>query len=152
MKTLSAAVALACLPGFVSAKNVPYPTENVAAFVAERLDVTTLPEAIRPKRLKGKKTFAEYGFVASHLEEKEAQLTAAQGDRQISIRILDRNSAAIFACVQVHETGANGDFQRAIRITGKNSASLLKSRESFRDFAGCPDVGGLDSETDSYGG
>jgi len=152
MKTLSAAVALACLPGFVSAKNVPCPTENVAAFVVERLDVTTLPEAIRPKRLKGKKTLAEYGFVPSHLEEREAQLTAAQGDLQISITILDQNSAAIFACVQVHGTGANGDFQRAIRIAGKNAGSLLKSRESFRDFAGCPDVGGLDNGADPYGG
>ncbi len=63
MKLLSGVLALACVPAAFAANNAPLPKDNVAEFVAERLDVTTLPASIRPKSQKSKKTFADYGYV-----------------------------------------------------------------------------------------
>jgi hypothetical protein len=56
MKPFCGTVVLACTP-FVGAGNeAVYPTEKVAAFVFEKVDVTSFPSTIRPKPVKGKKT------------------------------------------------------------------------------------------------
>ena len=57
MKLFCGVMALACVPVLLASNNVPYPKENVAKFVVEKLDVTTLPSTIRPKPEKKKKTF-----------------------------------------------------------------------------------------------
>jgi hypothetical protein len=46
-----------------------YPTEKIASFVIEKVDITTFPSALRPKREKGKKTFRDYGSVARELDD-----------------------------------------------------------------------------------
>jgi len=152
MKALYAAVALAIVPGVLSANDATYPSEKVAAFVVERLDATTLPQPIRPKHEKGKKTLAEYGFVPREVQEKEAVLSGGQDGREIGIRILEQNASGIFACVQGRSQSSNEDFQRVLLIKHESKGSLLKTRESFRDFAGCPAIGNTDGGSDSYGG
>ena len=54
-----------------------YPTEKVAEFLVEKLDVKTLPPEIQPKPEKGKKTFEHCGYVTRKLDEKEVVLEAA---------------------------------------------------------------------------
>jgi hypothetical protein len=71
----------------------------VAAFVAEKLDLTSLPSAFRPKKEKGKKTFADYGFTAQTVNENEAVIEAAGGVRRLAIRALDQKSSGIYVCV-----------------------------------------------------
>lgn len=152
MKVLYAAVALASVPCLLSANEAPYPTEKVAAFVVERLDAMTLPQFIRPKHAKGKKTLADYGFTPRAVEEKEARLSGTQDNREISIRILEQNASGIFACVESRGPGNNDAFQRVLFIKYENKGSFLKSRESFREFAECPEIGNPDSGSNSYGG
>lgn len=84
----------------LAGNNVSYPKENVAEFVVEKLDVTTLPPTIRPKPEKNKKTFGDYSYVTRQLDDKEGLVEAAPGGSQINIRILEQKSSGIYVCVQ----------------------------------------------------
>jgi hypothetical protein len=121
--------------------------------VVENLDVTTLPAGIRPKRDHGKKTFSDYGYVATSLDENQAVVATPTGT-QINIKILEQKSSEIYVCVTgPDENASNGKIQRVFLLKVKNSGSLLKGRESWKEFDACPVMGGADhdSTADSYG-
>jgi len=63
-KVLVAVVALSYAPLGVAGNKAAYPKGKVAAFVVEKLDLASLPSTFRPKKEKGKKTFADYRFTA----------------------------------------------------------------------------------------
>lgn len=150
MKLLYGVLALVCMPAIVEGNDGTYPKERLAEFVVAKLDVTTLPSAIRPKRKKGKKTFAEYGYVAREVADKEALVVAeAPASPQISIKVLEQKSAGIFVCVGGQAKDANSHVQRVYLLRMKNANSLLKGRESWREFDGCPALGGVEDEASS---
>jgi hypothetical protein len=70
MKLLYGVIVLAFAPLVFAGNGARYPSEKIAAFVFEKVDVTTLPSAIRPKKIKNKKTFGDYGYVAREVEKK----------------------------------------------------------------------------------
>ena len=153
MKLICGLMALACLPVTLASSNVPYPKENVAEFVVEKLDVTTLPSAIRPKPEKRKKTFGDYGYATRQLDEKQA-LVEAPGDAQINIRILEQKTSGIYVCVEgPGKHASSGQFQRVFLLKLNGASGLLKGREAVKEFDDCPAIG-VDpaSVADSYGG
>jgi hypothetical protein len=120
--------------------------------VVEKLDLTSLPSALRPKKEKGKKTFADYGFTVQTVDESEAVLEAAGGVKRLAIKVLDQKSSGIYVCVaEPGENGGSAKTQSVILLKRKDANALLKGRESFREFATCPVVGGSDSTSNSYG-
>ena len=150
-KVLLAIVALSYAPLVVTGDEAAYPKEKVAAFVVEKLDLTSLPSALRPKKEKGKKTFADYGFTVQTVDESEAVLEAAGGVRRLAIKVLDQKSAGIYVCVaEPGENGGSAKTQSVILLKRKDANALLKGRESFREFTACPVVGGSDSTSNSY--
>jgi hypothetical protein len=152
-KVLLAVVALSYAPLVMAGDKAAYPNEKVAAFVAEKLDVTSLPSTFRPKKEKGKKTFADYGFTVQTVGENEAVIATAAGVKRLAIKVLDRKSSGIFVCLA--EPGENGDpakTQSVVLLKRKDATALLKGRESWREFAACPVIGGSDSTANSYGG
>jgi hypothetical protein len=154
MKLLCGVMALACVPVALAGKNVSYPKENVAEFVAAKLDVTTLPSTIRPKPEKGKKTFGDYGYVTQEVDEKQALVEATPGGSQINIRILEQQMFGIYVCVGgPAKNVSGGQIQRVFLLKLKNASGLLKGRESSKELDGCPVIG-VDPAaiTDSYGG
>lgn len=154
MKLFCGVIALACVPAALASNNVSYPDENVADFVVKKLDVTTLPSPIRPKPEKGKKTFGDYGYETHQLDEKEALAEKAPGGSQINVKILEQKSSGIYVCVQgLNKNASIGQIQRVYFLKLKNADGLLKGRESFKEFDGCPAIG-VDpaSEGDSNGG
>ena len=76
MKRLSGLLALACVPAVLAGNNAPLPKDNVAEFVAQKLDITTLPSSIRPKPQKSKKTFADYGYAMRQIDDKQKLVEA----------------------------------------------------------------------------
>jgi hypothetical protein len=151
-KVLLAIMALSYAPLAVAGDEDAYPKEKVAAFVVEKLDLTSLPSALRPKKEKGKKTFADYGFTVQTADESEAVLEAAGGVKRLAIKVLDQKSSGIYVCVA--EPGANGGSaktQSVILLKRKDGNELLKGREVSREFTACPVVGGSDSTSSSYG-
>ena len=133
--------AVAALAG----NNAPGPKEKVAEFVVEKLDVTTLPPAIRPKREKGKKTFGDYGYATRQVDEKEAWVEAAPGGAQVSIRILEQGASGIYVCAG--NTGKDESYahiQRMLLLKLKASRRQLKSREASKEFNSSPVIGGTD--------
>src|SRR5216683_7829923 len=105
-KVLLAVVALSYSPLAVAGNEAAYPKENVAAFVVEKLDLTSLPSEFRPKKKKGKKTLEDYGFTAQRIDENEAIIEATGGVKRLAIKVLDQNSSGIYVCVT--EPGENG--------------------------------------------
>jgi hypothetical protein len=151
-KVLLAVLALSYAPLVVAGNEAAYPKEKVAAFVVEKLDLTSLPSAFRPKKEKGKKTFADYGFMAQRIDENEAMIEAAGGVRRLEIKVLDQKSSGIYVCVaEPAENGGETKAQSVVLLKRKNPNALLKGRESFREFTACPVIGGSYSETNSYG-
>jgi hypothetical protein len=98
-KVVLAIVALSYAPLGVAGNKAEYPNEKVAEFVIEKLDVTSLPSTFRPKKEKGKKTFADYGFTVQTVDENEAIIEAAGGVRRLAIKVLDQKSSGIYVCV-----------------------------------------------------
>jgi hypothetical protein len=154
MKLICGVLALAAVPVAFASSHAPYPESNVAEFVFEKLDVTTLPSAMRPKHAKGKKTFADYGYVASQVDENNAHLRASTDTSPINMRVLEHNPAGIYVCVASQSKQENiVEFQRVVLLKLKNSDGLLKGRESSKEFERCPAIGSDPaSETNSYGG
>jgi len=152
-KVLLAVVALSYSPLAVAGNEAAYPKENVAAFVVEKLDLTSLPSEFRPKKEKGKKTLQDYGFTAQRIDENEAIIEAAGGVRRLAIKVLDQKSSGIYVCVtEPGENGGGTKAQSVVLLKRKTPNTLLKGRESFREFAACPVIGGTDSATNLYGG
>jgi hypothetical protein len=152
-KVLLAVVALSYSPLVVAGNEAAYPKENVAAFVVEKLDLTSLPSEFRPKKEKGKKTLEDYGFTAQRIDENEAIIEAAGGVRRLAIKVLDQKSSGIYVCVtEPGENGGDTKAQSVVLLKRTNPNTLLKGRESFREFGACPVIGGSDSTTNSYGG
>jgi hypothetical protein len=154
MKTnvLLAVVALSYAPLGVAGNKAEYPNEKVAEFVIEKLDVTSLPSTFRPKKEKGKKTFADYGFTVQQVDENEAVVEAVGGMKKLSIKVLDQKSSGIYVCVaEPGENGGQAKTQSVLLLKRNEPRALLKGRESFQEFATCPVIDGSDSTTSSYG-
>jgi hypothetical protein len=151
-KVLLAVAALSYAPLLMAANEAAYPKEKVAAFVVEKLDLTSLPSEFRPKKEKGKKTLADYGFTAQRMDENEAIIEGTGRVRRLAIKVLDQKSSGIYVCVaEPGENGGDTKAQSVLLLKRKNPNALLKGRESFREFAVCPVIGGSDSATSSYG-
>ena len=155
LTAMFAVAALFYAPLALARNNAAYPNEKVVQFVVEKLDVTSLPSTIRPKKEKAKKTFADYGFTAQSLDEHEAILDEPGGARKFSIKILEQQSSGIYVCfAEPVQNGGKAKTQSVFLLRRKDSSGLLKGRESFREFAACPVIGGNDqnSATNGYGG
>ena len=104
---------------------------------------------------KKKKTFSDYGYVTRQLDEKQVLVEATSGGSQISIRILEQKASEIYVCVEgPGKNASGGKIQRVFLLKLKNADGLLKGRESWKEFSGCPAIGGADSDSAAggYGG
>jgi hypothetical protein len=150
-KAVLAVVALAYAPLGVAGNKAEYPNAKVAEFVVEKLDVTSLPSTFRPKKEKGKKTFADYGFTVQTVDENEAVIETANGVKRLAIKVLDQKSSGIYVCVAAPgENGGQAKTQSVLVLKRNDPSALLKGRESFREFAACPVIGGSDATANSY--
>jgi hypothetical protein len=148
MKVLCGLIVLTCVSLALARNNAAYPMQKVAEFLVEKLDVTTLPPEIQPKREKGKKTFEDYGYVTRKLDEKGVLLEAPHKGSQIAIRVLEQTAHGIYVCVDAQGLNTrNGRFQRMRLLERKNANELLQSRESWKEADGCPAIGGLDTDS-----
>lgn len=151
-KVLLAVLCLSYVSPGAARNKTEYPNDKVAEFVINKLDVTSLPSGFWSKKVKGKKTIADYGFTAQTLNDNEAVIET-DGVRKLAIKILDQKSSGIYVCIGT--PGVNeGDTktQSVVLLRMKDSSALLKGHESFREFAACPIIGGSDPSESSYGG
>jgi hypothetical protein len=141
-----AAVAYASL--VTARESASYPHAKLASFVVETLDLTSLPSAYRPKKEKGKKTLADYGYATHKLEEKEALVEASDGTLKLSFTILEAGVTGIYACVaEPAQNGGDPKIQSVILLKRKDSTALLKGQESSKNFRLCPVIGGSDNDS-----
>ena len=146
-----AVAAVACAAVALPAKDTPYPSEKLAAFVVDKLDVTSLPAPYRPKKQKGKKTLTDYGYTVQKLRETEALVEAAGSTNELSIKILQDGPTGIYACMaEGIADGHDPKAQSVILLKRKGPTDLLKGRETWREFKSCPVIGESDSNFQSY--
>ena len=152
-KVVLALAALSCAPLTMAGDKAVYPTEKVAEFIVAKLDITSLPGAVRPKKEKGKKTFADYGFTKQEVDESEATIQAVGGARKLSIKVLDQRSSGIYVCItEPGQIAGQAKMQSVILLKRSNSNTLLKGRESWREFASCPVVGAAEKYPEEIAG
>jgi len=153
MEMLVAVAAMACASIALSAEDAPYPNGKLAAFVVEKLDVTSLPTVYRPKKQKGKKTLTDYGYTVRKLDEMEALVEEAGGTRRLAIKILQEGTAGIYACLaEPARDGGDPKAQSVILLKRKDSSDLLKVRETWREFKSCPAIDASADNSGAYGG
>jgi len=153
-KLLSGVMILVCGVTTVAGNGAAFPKENVRAFVAEKLDVTTLPAAIRPKREKNRKTFGDYGYVMSQAGDEVELVEEMPGGPQINIRILEQNNSGMYVCVERPSSSSDASrVQRVVFLKLKDGGTRLKGSETFKEFERCPVIGAdPDDGPSSYGG
>ena len=156
MKTKKVVLALAALsytPITVAGDKDVYPRERVAEFIVEKLDVTSLPAALRPKKEKGKKTFADYGFAGQEVDERETIIQAVGGTKKLSIKVLDQRSPGIYVCItEPGQIAGQAKMQSVVLLKRNDPNALLKGRESWREFASCPVVGTAEKDSEVSAG
>ena len=144
---LIALVAFSCVP-LASARNKSaFPDENLAQFVVEKLDLTSLPSAFRPKREKGKKSFVDFGFQLQNVRENDAVIAGGNGAKSLSLKVLNRAATGFFVCIA--QAGAKGDTtaaQSVVLLKWNDRDASLKAHATFREFSACPAIGGDASE------
>jgi hypothetical protein len=152
MKMLCGMIVLATASVALANNTASFPKDKVTKYVVEKLDVTTLPSGIRPKADHGKKTFSDYAYVTSSLNENQAVVTTPTGTK-INITILEQKSSEIYVCVAGTGENPTDKIQRVFLLKLKDSGSPLKGRESWKEFDACPVIGGTDhdSTADAYG-
>jgi hypothetical protein len=153
IKVVLALAALSYAPLTVAGNKDVYPTERVAEFIVEKLDVTSLPAAVRPKKEKGKKTFADYGFSAQGVNERETIIQEVGGTRKLSIKVLDQRSSGIYVCItEPGQVAGQAKVQSVVLLKRNAPNMLLKGRESWREFASCPVVGAAEKDSEVSAG
>ncbi len=141
---------LACVPLAIAKGHEDYPKEKVAEYVVDKINVNVLPSALRPKLEKGKQTFADYGYVTSKIDDKEAIVAAPNGGPRISLSVLQEDKSGIYVCLNGNaQNQTTGRIQRVLLLKRKNAGSLLNGNESSRVFAGCPVMGAPDQGAES---
>ena len=149
-KVLLVGLFLSYVPLGVAGNKTEYPKEKIAAFVIDKLDVTSLPPGLWATKVKGKKTIADYGLTAQTLNDDEAVIES-NGVKKFAIKVLDEKSSGIYVCIGTPGVNEGGTkTQSVVLLKMKNSNTLLKSRDSFREFGACPVIGGSDSSATSY--
>jgi hypothetical protein len=148
MKILCGVMILASASVALARNSAPgYPTAKVAEFVVEKLDATTIPYEMRPKKEKGKKTFSDYGYATRQVDEKEALVEAAPG-RRVAIRVLAQEESGIYVCIDgMGRNASDGRIQRVLLLQWKGPDGLLKGRESSKYFNSCQVIGGLEESS-----
>src|ERR1700732_2727455 len=133
MKVMFGVFLLVCLPPAVASNDRAYPKEKVAECVVAKLDVTSIPSAIQPKRKKGKKTFGDYGYVTRKLDDSKALIESPLGHSQITISILQENKSGIYVCLNGQaQNQSSRQIQQVFLLKLKNDG-LLKGRESWKE-------------------
>ena len=152
-KVVMMLAALSCASLTVAGDKDVYPRERVAKFVVEKLDVTSLPAGLRPKKEKGKRTFTDYGFTALGMNEAETIIQAVGGTRKFSIKVLDQRSSGIYVCItEPGQIAGQAKMQSVVLLKRNDTNALLRGRESWREFASCPVVGTAEKDSEGSAG
>ena len=152
-KVLLAVVAMSYSPLVVARNEAAYPKEKVAAFVVEKSGFDFTPVSVPAEE--GKRKEDTYGLRIHSAEDgrKRSHHRGAGSSEEVGeIKVLDQKSSGIYVCVaEPGENGGDTKAQSVVLLKRKNPNSLLRGRESFREFSACPGIGGSDFPTSSDG-
>lgn len=121
-------IALAALASSVSSPAVSV-DESEVNDVIKKLDLTSFPNSVGPRRVTGKSTFEDYGFVHVKKTLTGAELVLDDKSWLMSFRIVSANAASLRICFYDRALGKPGDgFVPAYNAT--SALLILKSKRA----------------------
>jgi hypothetical protein len=111
-----------------------------AAEVARRLDVTSFPNSIGPRRRPGARTLRDYEYTRVEIQSRdEVSLYRVRPDWLFSIRILSRSGRKTILCIQ-DKTLSLGTYDVAKPLeVQEGSDGLLRATGRRVKAAACPE-------------
>ena len=110
--------------------------------VVERLDVTSFPNSIGPRREEGLHTFADYGFTDVVVDGQAVRLTWPEGEWVFTVTVLDERNGRLRLCVaDKAENGGSYDTVSAIEVV-EGATGLLHATANRVVHADCKERGG----------
>lgn len=136
----AAALAVSAIGGARSIAAELVRDRNLALLVVSRLDVTSFPLLIGPRRAVGKITFADYGFVPVKTDRDEVVLESPQHDWRFDIRVLKHHAGAdrITICLRDRALSGTYDAQQALLLHAVGKSSRLVAEQNLERNESCP--------------
>jgi hypothetical protein len=119
-----------------------YPSQGIARFVVENLDVTSFPSSIGPRREKGKIYFKDYGLVEKTVTESAAELAEKGGGWRFSIKVLEHSKSGILICLEDQATnGGTYHTQTVLSLRRETDKGPLRAEKRDVTHKDCPVFG-----------
>jgi hypothetical protein len=111
--------------------------------VIKNLDLTTFPNSVGPRRLPGKTTFADYGFV--HVEKTATGANLVRDDKgwAMSFRIISTGPKSLRLCFydkglgRPGEAGVSSYNSTSALLVSKSRRGMWTAKQVPTGFAGC---------------
>lgn len=128
---LAAALSLLSAPAFAEAPQA----------IAERLDVTSFPNSIGPRREAGRFTLTDYGFTLVEANGQMVRFTDAEDGWTFTVTVLDERRGRLRLCVaDKAENGGSYDVVKAIEVV-EGSTGLLHATANRVNHPDCVERG-----------
>ncbi len=109
--------------------------------VAARLDMTSFPNSIGPRRSEGKFTLADYGFTQVEADGQAVRFTEPEGGWIFTVTVLDERVGRLRLCVaDTAENGGSYDTVKAIEVV-EGATGLLHATANRVNHPDCVERG-----------
>jgi len=117
------------------AEEIGFPSERSAQFVVERLDVTSFPNSMGPRREQGKTTLLDYGYgIVTYHGEKDVVLKSQERDWTIGVTVLSQGeSGAVICWTDKAENGGSYNVQTALKVRLEANGRLKAMPDDVTD-------------------
>ncbi len=120
-------MAIAVMAWGMAQSDTVYPVKDVVQFVVDRLDVTSFPSSIGPRREKNKTSFKDYGFTKREIKGNEVVLEEEGGGWKFTVAVLKRSDQGILVCIADRAVnGGSYNTQGPLFLVRKDGKSLLR--------------------------
>ena len=137
-----AVLALAALAGSACSPAASAEADDVSALI-DRLDLTSFPNSVGPRRVAGKSTFADYGFTAIERSHRGAVLTTEDRGWMMEFEVVSDDRQSLQLCFHDRGLQRPGDIfgptydaTSALRVT-KSPDGPWTAAQVRGGFAGC---------------
>jgi hypothetical protein len=128
---LAAALSLLSVPAFAETPQA----------IAERLDLTSFPNSIGPRRDAGLFTFADYGFTVVEANGQTVRFNEPEGGWVFNVTVLDTRNGRLRLCVADNaENGGSYDTVSALEVV-EGATGLLHATANRVNHPDCVERG-----------
>ena len=115
-----------------------YPKTGAVNLIIEKLDITSFPSSIGPRREPGKTFFKDYGFDSTRTTDRTADLETMEKDWIFHFDVVDISDSGIVICLtDKAQNGGSYSANDVLLLTRENPDSLLKGNPDKSKLSLC---------------